>query len=90
MAKKGLSCWKDHFTLYWNLDDLRKVVPTLTDEQCAGIFQRLYDEYDPRVGMNNDVIEMITLSYLRREKEAVSIANQKQKKSYKYDDGHKF
>jgi hypothetical protein len=60
--QKGI--WNDFFGCRWTYGDLKRIKPTLTDEQCSKVIQRLYDEWDKRVGLNEDVVEMMIDSVL--------------------------
>lgn len=59
---KGI--WNEYFGCRWTWDDLLRINPSLTDDQCSKVIQRLHKEWDCRVGLNEDVVTMMIDSVL--------------------------
>ena len=58
----------------WEYSDFKKMRPNITDEQCKKVIQRLYDEFDAKVGLNSDIVESMIDSVLYwEEQEKVGI-----------------
>ena len=64
MPKVSKDCFNESFACMWTWDDLKRINPKLTDEQCRKVIQRLYDEWNCRIGLNEDMVEMMIDSVL--------------------------
>ena len=50
---------RDNCFITWNIDDVKDVRPSLSDDQCREVLTKLNDGHDANVGINWEVIKIV-------------------------------